>query len=209
MRQPKAAGMAREFCVMALHIGITAGCRHGGGMGLRGRLYRRQHRLFQRDQGCHAKPAGRAGAHGGARCHRRARGPGRPEPRTTSSGAHGRAQGRSLWPLPRAGRDQRPSRERDGRYRGLHRGAQFRGRARERASTCATSDFTHRVSTANGFARIAPVTIDRISIGDIMVRDVSGAVMEPGKLGTTLLGMSFLSRLQRVDIRSGMLVLQE
>jgi len=60
------------------------------------------------------------------------------------------------------------------------------------------SDFTHRVSTANGFARIAPVTID-----------VSGAVMEQGKLGTTLLGMSFLSRLQRVDIRSGMLVLHE
>jgi aspartyl protease family protein len=71
------------------------------------------------------------------------------------------------------------------------------------------SDFTHRVSTANGFARIAPVTIDRITIGDIMVRDVSGAVMEAGKLGTTLLGMSFLSRLQRVDIRSGMLVLHE
>ena len=70
-------------------------------------------------------------------------------------------------------------------------------------------DFTHRVSTANGLARIAPVTIDRISVGDIIVRDVSGAVMEPGKLGTTLLGMSFLSRLQRVDIRSGMLVLQE
>jgi aspartyl protease family protein len=71
------------------------------------------------------------------------------------------------------------------------------------------SDFTHRVSTANGFARIAPVTIDRITVGDIMVRDVSGAVMEAGKLGTTLLGMSFLSRLQRVDIRSGMLVLHE
>jgi aspartyl protease family protein len=56
---------------------------------------------------------------------------------------------------------------------------------------------------------MAPVTIDRISIGDITVRDVSGAVLEPGKLSTTLLGMSFLSRLQRVDIRSGTLVLQE
>ena len=71
------------------------------------------------------------------------------------------------------------------------------------------SDFTHRVSTANGLARVAPVTIDRISIGDITVRDVAGAVMEAGKLGTTLLGMSFLGRLQRVDMRSGMLVLQE
>jgi len=71
------------------------------------------------------------------------------------------------------------------------------------------SDFTHRVSTANGSARIAPVTIDRITIGDITVREVAGAVMETGKLGTTLLGMSFLSRLQRVDMRSGMLVLEE
>jgi aspartyl protease family protein len=71
------------------------------------------------------------------------------------------------------------------------------------------SDFTHRVSTANGFGRIAPVMIDRISIGDITVRNVRGAVMEPGKLGTTLLGMSFLGRPQRVDMRAGTLVLQE
>lgn len=71
------------------------------------------------------------------------------------------------------------------------------------------SDFTHRVSTANGFGRIAPVTIDRISIGNITVRNVRGAVMEPGKLGTTLLGMSFLGRLQRVDMRAGTLVLHE
>lgn len=71
------------------------------------------------------------------------------------------------------------------------------------------SDFTHRVSTANGVARVAPVMIDRISIGDITVRNVQGAVMEQGKLGTTLLGMSFLGRLQRVDMRSGTLVLQE
>jgi aspartyl protease family protein len=71
------------------------------------------------------------------------------------------------------------------------------------------ADFTHQVSTANGVARVAPVIIDRVSIGDITVRNVPGAVMEAGKLGTTLLGMSFLSRLQRVDMRSGMLVLQE
>jgi aspartyl protease family protein len=71
------------------------------------------------------------------------------------------------------------------------------------------SDFTHRVTTANGIARVAPVMIDTISIGDIQVRNVQGAVMEAGKLGTTLLGMSFLGRLQRVDMRAGTLVLQE
>jgi aspartyl protease family protein len=70
-------------------------------------------------------------------------------------------------------------------------------------------DYTHRVNTANGLARIAPVTLDRVAIGEIMVRNVPAAVSEPGKLTTSLLGMSFLSRLQRVDMRRGVLVLQE
>lgn len=71
------------------------------------------------------------------------------------------------------------------------------------------SDFTHRVSTANGIARVAPVLIDRIQIGDILVRDVRAAVLEEGKLGTTLLGMSFLSKLSSVSMRQGRLVLEE
>jgi aspartyl protease family protein len=70
-------------------------------------------------------------------------------------------------------------------------------------------DYTHRVNTANWRARIAPVTLDRVAIGEIMVRNVPAAVSEPGKLTTSLLGMSFLSRLQRVDMRRGVLVLQE
>jgi aspartyl protease family protein len=71
------------------------------------------------------------------------------------------------------------------------------------------ADFTQRVSTANGTARVAPVMLDRVSIGDITVRNVPAAVSERGNLATSLLGMSFLSRLQRVDMRSGVLVLQE
>ena len=71
------------------------------------------------------------------------------------------------------------------------------------------SDYTQRVNTANGLARIAPVMLDRVSIGDITVRNVPAAVSEPGRLNVSLLGMSFLSRLQRVDMRSGVLVLQE
>jgi clan AA aspartic protease (TIGR02281 family) len=34
------------------------------------------------------------------------------------------------------------------------------------------SDYTQRVSTANGLARAAPVVIDRISLGAIAVRNV-------------------------------------
>jgi aspartyl protease family protein len=71
------------------------------------------------------------------------------------------------------------------------------------------SDFNRSVSTANGVARIAPVTLDRVSIGDITVRNVPAAVAEPGRLKTSLLGMTFLSRLSRFDMRSGVLVLQE
>jgi len=71
------------------------------------------------------------------------------------------------------------------------------------------SDFTHRVSTANGIARVAPVVIDAISIGDITVRNVEGAVTERGKLSGTLLGMTFLGKLSRAEMRRGTLILEE
>jgi aspartyl protease family protein len=71
------------------------------------------------------------------------------------------------------------------------------------------SDFTQSVSTANGTARFALVRLDRVSIGNITVRDVKAGVAERGRLSITLLGMSFLSRLERVDMRSGTLVLTE
>jgi aspartyl protease family protein len=71
------------------------------------------------------------------------------------------------------------------------------------------SDFTRAVTTANGIARVAPVTLDRVAIGDITVRNVQGTVSERGRLATTLLGMSFLSRLERVDMRSGILLLKD
>jgi aspartyl protease family protein len=71
------------------------------------------------------------------------------------------------------------------------------------------SDFTNSVSTANGVTRVAPVTLERISIGDITVRNVAASVSERGRLNTTLLGMSFLSRLERVDMRAGILVLED
>jgi len=70
-------------------------------------------------------------------------------------------------------------------------------------------DFTATVSTANGVARVAPVTLDRVSIGDITVRDVPAAVAEPGRLKMSLLGMTFLNKLSRFDMRSGTLVLQD
>lgn len=69
-------------------------------------------------------------------------------------------------------------------------------------------DFTGRVNTANGIARVAPIRLDSVSIGDITVHDVEGAVSEPGRLGTSLLGMSFISRLSRAEMRGGVLYLE-
>ncbi len=69
-------------------------------------------------------------------------------------------------------------------------------------------DFTGRTQTANGISRVAPVRLDKVSIGSVTVRNVDGVVAEQGKLFKTLLGMSFLSRLSQVDMRSGKLVLK-
>ena len=70
-------------------------------------------------------------------------------------------------------------------------------------------DFTHRVSTANGVARVAIVTLDSVSIDDIRVHNVRAAVAEPGKLTKSLLGMSFLGQLRRTEMSRGVLVLEE
>ena len=70
------------------------------------------------------------------------------------------------------------------------------------------SDYKYRVSTANGPARIAIVNLERISINGITVYDVRAAVGERGAMHTTLLGMSFLSKLRRTEMRGSRLILE-
>lgn len=71
------------------------------------------------------------------------------------------------------------------------------------------SDFTHRVSTANGVAKVAPIHIDTVDIGDIRVRDVKGVVTERGAMKTTLLGMTFLGKLSKFEMQRDRLMLHE
>ena len=71
------------------------------------------------------------------------------------------------------------------------------------------ADFKYKVQTANGEARVAAVTLDQVAIDDITIRYVRGFVSERGKLATTLLGMSFLSKLSRAEMSRGTLTLQE
>jgi aspartyl protease family protein len=70
-------------------------------------------------------------------------------------------------------------------------------------------DFTARIQTANGAARVAPVALDKVTIGDITLRDVRAVVCEAGAMTISLLGMTFLGELDRVDMRSGKLILQD
>ncbi len=71
------------------------------------------------------------------------------------------------------------------------------------------SDFNQRVQTANGTARVASVMLSTVQIDDIILRNVRGAVVERGKLQTTLLGMSFLGRLSKTETSKGILLLHE
>ncbi len=81
--------------------------------------------------------------------------------------------------------------------------------AREIGFTHNDLSFTARSRTANGTASMAMVMLDRIRVGDIEVRDVRAMVAEPGKLHISLLGMSFLSRLESFQIRGNELVLNQ
>ncbi|MEF2071456.1 retropepsin-like aspartic protease family protein [Consotaella aegiceratis] len=68
--------------------------------------------------------------------------------------------------------------------------------------------FDTRVVTANGIASAAPVWLDTVRIGDIERRNVRAAVTS-GEIGLSLLGMSFLSSLESVEIRGDQMILSD
>ena len=71
------------------------------------------------------------------------------------------------------------------------------------------SDYTQTTRTANGIARAAPATLDRVRIGDVEVSNLRGSIAEPGKQHITLLGMEFIRKLERFELRGRELVLVE
>ena len=68
--------------------------------------------------------------------------------------------------------------------------------------------YTVNVDTANGRARAAAVTLDRLGVGSIVERAVPALIAQPGQLKTSLLGMSFLNRLESYSVTSDKLVLR-
>ena len=68
--------------------------------------------------------------------------------------------------------------------------------------------YTVSVETANGHTLAAPVTLDRIAVGDIVERKIPALIAQPGQLKLSLLGMSFLNRLQSWEVRGGRVVMR-
>ena len=69
-------------------------------------------------------------------------------------------------------------------------------------------NYTVNIDTANGRTRAAPVTLDRIAIGGLTERSVEALGVQPGQLKMSLLGMSYLNRLQSFEVSGDRVVLK-
>ena len=67
--------------------------------------------------------------------------------------------------------------------------------------------YTGRAKTANGIARVAPVMLSEIEIGENVVENVQAAVID-APMDVSLLGMSFLKRLEGFEIKDNELIMR-
>ena len=68
-------------------------------------------------------------------------------------------------------------------------------------------NYTYRTHTANGTGRAAPVTLTDLRLDEIAMEDVR-AIVNDAEMPFSLLGMSFLSRLESYEVRNGYLILR-
>jgi aspartyl protease family protein len=68
-------------------------------------------------------------------------------------------------------------------------------------------NYTVSIDTANGRTRAAQVTLDRLAVGGLEERSVEALIVQPGQLRTSLLGMSFLNRLQGWQVSGDRLIM--
>lgn len=68
-------------------------------------------------------------------------------------------------------------------------------------------EYNVNVETAAGHTRAARLTLDRLAIGKLVERSVPALVVPRGQMKTNLLGMSFLDRLERWEVRADRLML--
>jgi aspartyl protease family protein len=70
-------------------------------------------------------------------------------------------------------------------------------------------DFKYETHTANGTGHVAVATLREMRLGDIVLENVQAVVSEPGMQDVSLLGMSFLSRLSKVEATENTLALRQ
>lgn len=70
------------------------------------------------------------------------------------------------------------------------------------------SEYTVGLRTANGVVRGARVNLREIKLGAILVRNVEAVVLPAGALSMSLLGTSFLGKLQGYEVQTGRMVLR-
>ena len=72
----------------------------------------------------------------------------------------------------------------------------------------AQSEYKYKTQTANGEVSMARVMVSRIRLGSIELENIEAAVLPEGALNGTLLGMSFLRKLQVQTENSRMILKQ-
>ena len=68
--------------------------------------------------------------------------------------------------------------------------------------------YTATVNTASGKVKAAPITLDIVSVGNVSVRNVRAVVISEG-LPHSLLGMSYLGELQKMEVTKNALILRQ
>ncbi len=81
--------------------------------------------------------------------------------------------------------------------------------ARRAGIDVASLNFTYPVSTANGDTLAARVTLDEIAVGAIARKRIEAMVAQEGRLGESLLGMTYLGSLTGFDVRGDRLILHD
>lgn len=71
------------------------------------------------------------------------------------------------------------------------------------------SEFDVPIATANGTTRAARVMLNEVRIGDVRVARVEALILPAKALNTNLLGMTFMKRLGKVEMKGDRLVLAE
>jgi aspartyl protease family protein len=67
--------------------------------------------------------------------------------------------------------------------------------------------YTMKTETANGTSWAAPITLQYIQIGNIRIQNISASVTQQGNLSTSLLGMSFLEKLEGYRVSNNTMTL--